>query len=197
MTRTPRFRARALVGAACLMLAGQQLAGPAAPARAADRPIIAVADFYSPGALPIFLVTDPEQYAADVSAGLLVRAGGDTLTVLPRGEVRAAERSLAWRSRDALNFSRLGALAQALHADQILVGWISRATVYRQDFALFAGDAVINTQLFDARQARIVWQRETYGSGVAGLPDFAVQIALERAAARGVEAARIQIGGGP
>ena len=192
-----RFRAHALVDAVCLGLAGLLLAGPAVPARAADRPIVAVADFYAPGALPVFLVTDPEQYAADVSAGLLMRAGGDALTVLPRGEVRTAERSLGWRSRDALNFSRLGALAQALGADQVLVGWISRATIYRQDFALFAGDAVINTQLFDVRQGRIVWQRENFGSGLAGLPDFALQLALERAAARGVAAARVQIGGRP
>jgi hypothetical protein len=188
MTHARQSRARAR-GAVVLALAGMLLAGPAAPVRAADRPIIGVADFYSLGVLPIFLVTDPEQYAADVSAGLLVRAGGDALTVLPRGEVRAAERALGWRSRDALNFSRLEALAQALHADRILVGWISRATVYRQDFALFAGDAVINTQLFDARQGRIVWQRESFGSGLSGLPDFALQIALERAAARGVAAA--------
>lgn len=196
MTHARRFPVRAPIGVVCLVLGGLLLAGPAVPARATDRPIIAVADFYTPGALPVFLMTDPEQYAADVTAGLLVRAGGDALTVLPRGEVRAAERTLGWHSRDALNFGRLGALAQALGADQILVGWISRATVYRQDFALFASDAVITTQLFDTRQGRIVWQRENFGSGLAGLPDFALQLALERAAARGVAAARLQIEGG-
>jgi hypothetical protein len=188
MTHARGYQARALVGAACFAL-GALVAGIAAPVRAADRAVIAVADFYSPGAPPIVQITDPERYAADVSAGALVRAGGDALTVLPRSEVRAAEASLGWHTRDGLNFSRLGALAQALHADRVLVGWINRATVYRQDFALFAADAAVNTQVFDTRQGRIIWQRESFGSGLAGLPDFALQIALERAAARGAQAA--------
>lgn len=164
-------------------------AGPAAPVRAAERPIVAVADFYSPGAPPIAVATDLEPYAADVLTGLLVRAGGNALTVLPHSEVRSAERSLGWRSQDALNFSRLGALAQALHADRVMVGWITRVALFRQDILVFNADVTVNMQMFDARQGRIVWQHETWGSGLSGIPDLAVQIALERALAHGVGAA--------
>jgi hypothetical protein len=165
------------------------VAGAAAPALAVDRPIIAVADFYSPGALPIAVVTDPEPYAADVLTGLLIRAGGNALTVLPRSEVRSGERALGWRSQDALNFSRLGALAQALHADRVMLGWITRVSLYRQDVLVFGADVALNMQMFDARQGRIVWQHEIGGSGLGGVPDFAVQIALERALAHGAGAA--------
>jgi len=160
-----------------------------APVFADDRPIIAVADFYSPGALPTAVVTDPEPYAADVLTGLLVRAGGSALTVLPRSEVRSRERALGWRSRDALNFNRLGALAQAVHADRVILGWITRVSLYRQDVLAFSADVTLNMQMFDARQGRIVWQHETEGSGLGGVPDFAVRIALERALAHGVGAA--------
>lgn len=188
-SRARRYRAVPLA-AACLGLAGALAAGPAASAPAAvapaDRPIIAVAEFYSPGALPISVVTDLESHAADVLAGLLVRGGGSALTVLPRSEVWAQERSLGWRARDALNYSRLGALAQALHADRVMLGWISRVSVYRQDVLIFNADAALNVQMFDARAGRIVWQRETEGYGLAGFPDFAAQIAVERALARGL-----------
>jgi len=188
-----RRRAPAWAIVAALLVAGMLPAVPAVSAPAtvapADRPIIAVAEFYSPGAPPISVVTDLESYAADVLTGLLVRGGGSALTVLPRGEVRGAERSLGWHAQDALNYSRLGALAQALHADRVMLGWITRVSLFRQDVLVFNADAALNMQMFDARQGRIVWQHGTDGYGLAGFPDFAAQIAVERALARGLSAA--------
>ena len=193
MTHPRWYRGTTAMLALCVALAGVLYVRPAASAPAAvapaDRPIIAVVDFYSPGALPISVVTDPEPYAADVLTGLLVRGGGNVITVLPRGDVRAGERSLGWRAQDALNYSRLGALAQALHADRVMLGWITRVSVFRQDILAFNADVALNMQMFDARQGRIVWQRETDGFGLAGFPDFAVQIAVERGLSRGLKPA--------
>jgi len=188
---------RCLAAVAAVVLsfapAGVFCVRPAASAPAAvapaDRPVVAVVDFYSPGALPISVVTDPEPYAADVLTGLLVRGGGNAITVLPRSEVRAEERSLAWRSQDALNYSRLGTLAQALHADRVMLGWITRVSVFRQDILAFNADVALTMQMFEARQGRIVWQRETDGFGLAGFPDFAVQVAVERGLSRGLKPA--------
>ncbi|HLW48674.1 MAG TPA: hypothetical protein VKW09_13020 [bacterium] len=189
MTLTPGWRAFGLCRPAALVLAAALLAGITAPARAADRPIIGVADYYALQPPPVFVLTDPEQYAADVSAGALIRAGGPALTVLPRGEIRGAERKLGWRTHDALNFSRLQALGRATQADRVVVGWITRIVVYRQDFALFDASAAITTQVFDTQQGRIIWQHDTYASGLAGSPDFALEIALDRAVTAGVRAA--------
>lgn len=192
MTR-PRHLVFALAAALCVVLGGILPARPAvsapAPVAPADRPIVAVADFYSPGALPIAVVTDLEPYAADVLTGLLVRAGGGALTVLPRSEVRAQQRALKWRSRDALNYSRLEALARALHADRVMLGWITRVSVFRQDILAFNADVALNIEMFQARDGRIVWQRETYGVGLSGSPDFAAQIALQRGLGNGLAAA--------
>lgn len=189
MTR-PRHHAFALAAALCVMFGGLLPARPAVSAPApADRPIVAVADFYSPGALPVAVVTDLEPYAADVLTDLLVRTGRAALTVLPRSEVRAQQRALGWRSRDALNYSRLGALARALHADRVMLGWITRVSVFRQDILAFNADVALNIQMFQARDGRIVWQRETGGFGLSGSPDFAAQIALERGLGSGLAAA--------
>jgi hypothetical protein len=67
-----------------------------------------------------------------------------------------------------------------------MLGWITRVSVFRQDILAFNADAALNMQMFDARQGRIVWQRETEGSGLAGFPDFAVQIAVERGLSHGL-----------
>lgn len=190
MTHTSHWRRFAPRAAAGILLAACALAAAfGTSARAEDRPIIGIADFYSIQPEPVLLLLDPEQYSADVSAGVLIRAGGSAITVLPRGEVRDAERKLNWHTRDALNFTRLQVLGQAIQADRLIVGWITRMVIYRQDFALFSSDASINTQVFDTRQGRIVWQQETTGSGQAGSPDFALQIALDRAVAGGMAAA--------
>jgi hypothetical protein len=108
---------------------------------------------------------------------------------LPRGELRTAEGRLGWHPSDVLNFSRLQALGQAVQADRLVVGWISRIAFTRVDFALFDAASNVTTQVFDVSQGRIVWQHESYGTGVAGSPDVALQMALERAVAAGTRAA--------
>jgi hypothetical protein len=183
---------RAVLLACGLLLSGAAAGSvPSAPAAAAAavRPVVAVAGFYAPGALPLSVLIDPQPYAADVLTALLVRGGGPVLTVLPRVTVLAEERTLGWHSPDVLNFSRLGALAQGVQADRLVVGWITRVAVTRLDLFVFSGDVAMNVQVFDARQGRIVWQRETEGFGLAGIPDAAVETAIAHGLARTVQAA--------
>jgi hypothetical protein len=178
--------------AAGVVIIAAIVAGPSVSAAAvppAGRPIIAVAEFYSPGAMPLSVLSDTERYAADALTGLLVQSGGDAVTVLPRSEVATQERALRWVPQDALSYSRLEALAQALRADRLMLGWISRVSVYRVQFLLFNADAQLNMQMFDAHAGRIVWQHETLGSATGGVPDFAAQIAIERGLANGLRAA--------
>jgi hypothetical protein len=190
MTHTQRWRMWGACGAAALVLAaGLLAAGGGTAARAADRPVIGIADFYSIPPPPLFLLLDPERYAADVSTGVLIRAGGPAITVLPRGEVRAAERKLNWRTYDVLNFSRLQTLGQSIQADRLVVGRISRISIYHAGLGLFGADAAITMQIFDTRQGRIVWEHDTLASETAGDPDFALEIALDRAVAVGIRAA--------
>ena len=160
-----------------------------APGHAAARPVVGVADFYAIGTLPAFAQTDPERYCADALTALAARAGGDALTVLPRAEMRGAEAALGWRTSDALRFSRLTALAQAAHADRLLVGWIKQADTYHQSFFEFDGHAVLDTQVFDARQGRITWERETEGYGMAPARGLALEEAFDSALARAARAA--------
>lgn len=161
------------------------------PARgpAATHPVAGVAEFYAVGTLPLFALTDPERYCADALTALAARAGADVLTVLPRAEMHRAEAALGWRTSDALSFGRLGALAQAVRADRLIVGWIKQAEAYPQSFFEFDGHAVLDTQVFDARQGRITWQRETEGYGMAPARGLALEEALDNALARGVRAA--------
>jgi hypothetical protein len=165
------------------------LAAGMAPAGAAGRPVVCVADFYAIPAMPIAVFTDVERFAADELSPLLLRAGGDAVTVLPRTEVSGAERSLGWRGQDALKFDRLGALTHAMRCDRVVTGWIDRVAVFQQGLFLFSGQAALNTQVYDARQGRIVWEQSSDGFALGGTPDFAVVRAIHDALARVVPAA--------
>jgi hypothetical protein len=171
------------------LAAAAVLASAVPPAGAAGRPVVCVADFYAIPAMPTSVFTDVERFAADELSPLLLRAGGDAVTVLPRSEVSGTERSLGWRGQDALKFDRLGALTQAMHCDRVVTGWIDRVAVVQQGLFLFSGQAALNTQVYDARQGRIVWQQWSDGFAVGGTPDFAVVRAIHDALARVVPAA--------
>lgn len=77
----------------------------------------------------------------------------------PRGVVRRAEASIAWRNEDALRFDRLETLARAAGADQLVIGWITMLNVDMggsHDGGPPTADVSVVVQVFDATQGRIV-----------------------------------------
>jgi hypothetical protein len=135
--------------------------GLQAPAGAAPSGVntLGVVDFYAIAPLGSFEGSSPERFAADDLSELLTRAGADGLTVTPRGVVRRAEASIAWRNEDALRFDRLQTLARAAGADQLVIGWITMLNVDTggsHDGGPPTADVSVVVQVFDATQGRIV-----------------------------------------
>ncbi len=135
--------------------------GLQAPAGAASSGVktLGVVDFYAITPLGSFEGSFPERFAADDLSELLARAGADRLTVIPRGVVRRAEASIAWRNEDALRFDRLETLARAVGADQLVIGWITMLDVETgggHDGGPPTADVSVAVQVFDAAQGRIV-----------------------------------------
>ncbi len=120
---------------------------------------LGVVDFYAVTPLGAFEGGFPERFAADDLSDLLVRASGDRVAVTSRGVVRRAEASSGWRDEDVLRFSRLEALAHAIGADQLVIGWITRLDVETggsRDGGPPMADVSVVVQVFDAAQGRIV-----------------------------------------
>jgi hypothetical protein len=97
--------------------------GPPVHAREGDRHELAA------GPLGSFEGTSLERFAADDLSDQLVRAGAGRVVVAARRAIQQAEVSLGWRSDDPLRFDRLQALARAIGADRLVVGWITLLTV--------------------------------------------------------------------
>ncbi len=142
--------------AVLLMVVG--LRAPAGTASSSVR-TLGVVDFYAVTPLGSFEGSFPERFAADDLSDLLTRAGGDRVAVIPRGVVRQAEASSGWRSEDVLRFGRLEALAHAIGADQLVIGWITMLDVETggsHDGGPPMADVSVVVQVFDAAQRRIV-----------------------------------------
>ena len=169
--RTNRVRWPWVLGAFAAMLLAVFAAAPVGrPAQAAAVPVVGVVDFYATEPVEGALGVVPEQFAADDLSAALARAGEGQVVVVPRAEVSNAEAALRWRGEDVLSFARLGALAQRLHADRLVVGWITLLSVGRTDGGPSPGSQYFGTvnlvvQIFDAAQGRLVW--ETKGAAVA------------------------------
>jgi len=172
-----------LVLAALLLPWPKAGAGPAAP-------VVAVVDFYALSPVGPIAGVVPEWFAADDLSRMLAQAGVDRLTVLPRGSVQQAERDLAWRDADVLRYARLSALAERLHADRLVVGWIRQLTLgldsHSVDFPSLGGgpilaSAVVVVQIFDAAQGRIVAQTQTEGDAIGSIRPFLAETVLHRA----------------
>lgn len=146
-------------------------------AAAAAPQTVGVVDFYAPTPLGGSGTVVPERYAADDLTRLLARASANRFTIVPRAAMAQAETSLRWRGPDVLDFGRLGALARAVGATTLVVGWIplfvvnaaSGGSVPPDDGDLPAADVNLVVQVFDAGQSRLTAETRQRGSLAAGL----------------------------
>lgn len=95
-----------------------QAGGAAAPST------VGVVEFYAPTPVPTFGGFAAESFAAEDLSRLLARSTAGRLTIVPAATMRRAEGDLHWQTADALHFARLRALANAVGADRLVVGWI-------------------------------------------------------------------------
>lgn len=162
--RVSRMLRKDLLSAMIVAVALSPLAAGAAP----GGPIgVGVVDFYAPTPLATFSGFFPERFAADDLSDLLAQAAGDRLVVIPRDTVQRAEQALRWREADVLRFDRLRALADAVRADRLVVGWIPVFSIeggggngplppVGDGNGFPAADATLVIQVFDAHQGRVV-----------------------------------------
>jgi hypothetical protein len=183
---------------ACV-LAGALIAAAgaaASPGLAAAGPTVAVAVFYAPTPTPTYPGVDPEQYgAAALSRTLAASDGG--VTVVPRKRVIAEEAALRFYPSDTLRFARLAALARALGAGRLVVGQIRSWAIDSmgggggKDIELGGGGgmltglAVVDYQVFDASQGRIVYETQVQGNAVGTLTSTTARATLDDADSRG------------
>lgn len=141
---------------------------------------VGVVDFYSPTPLAPFSGFFPERFAAGDLTDLLARAGGDRLVMIPRDAVQRSEQEMHWGGADVLHFDRLRALAGAVGADRLVVGWIplleveggGSGRIGMVDGGDGAGvsraEVSVVIQVFDAGQGRLVDEARYSASDVGG-----------------------------
>jgi hypothetical protein len=163
---------------------------PAAGMTAQSSPTVAVVDFYAPTPVPKFAGVVPERFAADDLSGMLARMGRDRFMLIPRATTEQAEADLRWHEDDVLHFARLIDLSRNLHADRLVVGWISQFVVGHEpnsDVVVHGGGgpitgfAIVLLQVFDAAQGRIVAETRAEGYGQGGLHSLVAQQTLHDA----------------
>jgi hypothetical protein len=157
---------------------------------------VGVVDFYAPTPLGAFSGVFPERLAADDLSALLGRVPAGALEVIPRATMQQAEGAMRWREPDVLRFDRLRALARAVAADRLVVGWIpllqvesgGGGSVPISNDGDGEGTALVNivVQVFDEAQARLVGETRqsaelTIGITRPQLTTQVLQVALERA----------------
>jgi len=135
------------------------LEGGAAAAASPSIPVVGVVDFYTPTPLGSFDGGPLERFAADDLSDQLVRAGAGRVAVASRRSIGRAEGALRWRTDDAVRFDRLRALARAVGADQLVIGWITSLTIDgggSDGGGPPAAEASVVVQVFDAASGQIV-----------------------------------------
>jgi len=164
-------------------------------AGAAGGPLkVGVVDFYAPTPLPPFSGVFPERFLADDLTALLAREAGDRLVVIPRDAVERSEREMRWSEADVLHFARLRALASALGADRLVVGWIPLLSVDEGSGGgggrtsdggggpgITRVDISLVIQVFDAGQGRIVDEARFDRQDAGGPRSQLVQRAMDNA----------------
>jgi hypothetical protein len=143
----------------------------AAPAVSA----VGIVDFYAPTPLGAYSFV-PERFAADALSNLLAQAGAGRFTVTPRESMERAEASLGWQSVDVLHFDRLRALAQAVGATALVVGWIPLLAVrvggggggVPPNGGGPMADTNLVLQIFDAAQGRLVAETRHSAYAIVG-----------------------------
>ena len=173
----------------------------ASPVRAAPL-AVGVVDFYPGGTggggdLGVI----PVQYVADDLSAALARSAAQQISVLPRAQVASEESALRWRGQDVLSFARLGELAERLHADRLVVGWITLLRVGRMDTnspagGQFMGYVNLVVQIFDRGQGRLVWETTGYGTGFGMLSYLVLEDTLHKGVATTVAPTLAALTGG-
>lgn len=186
-----------MFGVACVaaILTGTLVVG--STVLAADQRV-AVVRFYAISPVTTYSGIDPEQYASDrLSARLAALAGPGQLAIVPRGEVQVEESALRWRESDVLRFARLEELAHATNANRLVVGWIRQFTIDHlgggpgeldvgggEGGGLTMGSMIIQVQIFDAAQSRVVYQTEVAGHGMGAITVDVVRDTIDNAVGR-------------
>ena len=150
---------------------------------------VAVVDFYAPTPVPTYPGVVPERFAADDLSVMLARAAGDRVALIPRATAERAEADLHWHADDVLRFARLGALAQTLHADRLVVGWVAQFVVGHEPNnevvthggGPIMGFAMVVLQVFDAAEGRIVAETRAEGNGTGALQGLVAERTLHQA----------------
>ncbi|HKV45127.1 MAG TPA: hypothetical protein VJT32_10710 [bacterium] len=136
---------------------------------------VGVVDFYAPTPLGMFVGVIPERFAADDLSVLLSRAADGRFTMIPRGTIERAEGALRWQEVDVLHYDRLGALARAVGADALILGWIPLLAVDAAGGGMAippdgegppTAEANLVIQVFDAAQGRRVAETRQAASGL-------------------------------
>jgi hypothetical protein len=148
---------------------------------------VGVVDFYAPTPLGAFSGMVPERFAADDLSSLLTHAPAGRLEVIPRETMQRAEGAMRWQEADVLHFDRLRALARAVAADRLVLGWIPLLQVEASggggvpvpDDGGGPPTALANLvlQVFDETQARVV--AETRGSAEITIGVSRSQLAVQ------------------
>jgi hypothetical protein len=148
---------------------------------------VGVVDFYAPTPLGAFSGVFPERFAADDLSSLLSQAPAGRLELIPREAMRRAEGAMRWQETDVLHFDRLRALARAVAADRLVLGWIPLLQVEATggggvpvpDDGGGPPTALVNLvlQVFDETQARVV--AETRGSAEITMGISRSQLAVQ------------------
>jgi hypothetical protein len=148
---------------------------------------VGVVDFYAPTPLGAFSGVFPERFAADDLSSLLTHAPAGRLEVIPREMMQRAEGAMRWQETDVLHFDRLSALARAVGADRLVLGWIPLLQVEASggggvpvpDDGGGPPTALVNLvlQVFDETQARVV--AETRGSAEITIGVSRSQLAVQ------------------
>jgi hypothetical protein len=118
-----RIALAALASACVWWLAFALVAVPRAGGAAAPS-TVGVVEFYAQTPVPVFGGIVAEIFAAEDLSRLLARSTAGRLTVIPAATMRRAESDMHWQTADVLRFDRLRALANAVGADRLVVGWI-------------------------------------------------------------------------
>jgi len=164
-------------------------APPRLSAQAQD--VVGVVYFYAPTPITPIDSVIPEGYAAATLTVMLSHASSGAFTIIPRDVMSRAEEAMGWQERDALNFGRLSALARAVGATDLVVGWIPLFAVSGSGPSAVEsnppmGQTTVVVQLFDVAQGRITAETRSYGSSVGALPLILARQAIDDALAPAV-----------
>lgn len=167
------------------VIMGVSLSGRSGAAAVAVR-TVGIIDFYAPTPLGVYTFT-PERFAAEDLSSLLAGAARGRFIVVSRARIARAEEALHWQNFDDLYFVRLRALAAAIGADSLVVGWIQVTPVGNGggEGGPQAANANLLFQVFDVAQDIIVGETQQAVSTMGGTTrDLLAQETLHDAIAR-------------